>query len=89
MDYFVYIIKSLRDDIYYKGFSTHPAVRLQQHNACESKYTSQKISWVLVYVEACETKTQALIRERNLKKYSHTQIKSLIGASKNIVDKFR
>jgi len=51
MGYYVYIIKSIADGSYYKGFSEKPATRLLQHNNGECTYTSRKIPWQLVYVE--------------------------------------
>ena len=89
MPFYVYIIQSLVDKSYYKGFSEDPSVRLLQHNAGESQYTSGKIPWQLVYVEELLTKREALIREKALKKYSHSQIEGIINSAKNIVDTFR
>ena len=80
--FYVYIIQSQFDKTYYKGFSIHPILRLQQHNNKETKYTSHKIPWVLVYIEILETKTLALKREKALKKYSHQQIEQLIEKRK-------
>ncbi len=42
----------------------------------------------MVYVEIFETKREALIREKALKKYSHQQIQRLIISPKNICDRF-
>jgi len=89
MAYYVYIIQSLIDGSYYKGFSEQPAIRLLQHNNGESSYTSAKMPWQLVYVEECLSKRDALIRERVLKKYSHAQIRKLVVLPKNIVAQFR
>ena len=88
MSYYVYIIQSLKDGSYYKGFSEHPLLRLNQHNNKESNYTSGKVPWVLVYVEVMESKTAAIIRERNLKKATIDRIKALIAHPKNIVLQF-
>jgi putative endonuclease len=88
MPFYVYIIQSLKDNTYYKGFSEHPAQRLLQHNNGESQYTSNKVPWTLVYVEELLTKKDALIREKVLKKYSHSQIEQLTGLPKNIVVQF-
>ena len=88
MAYYVYIIESLQDGTFYKGYSEDPLKRLQQHNQGESKYTSGKMPWKLVYVEACESKTEALLRERNLKKAVRSRIQSLLVHSKNIVGRF-
>ncbi len=89
MAFYVYIIQSIVDKSYYKGFSEQPANRLLQHNNGESLYTSAKTPWQLVYVEECPSKSDALIRERALKKYSHDQIKKIVKSPKNIVAQFR
>jgi putative endonuclease len=85
MAYYVYIIESLEDGTFYKGYSEDPLKRLQQHNQGESKYTSGKMPWKLVYVEECASKTEALIRERNLKKADRSRIQTLLVHPKNIV----
>jgi putative endonuclease len=88
MPYYVYIIQSVADRSYYKGYSENPTARLAQHNNKESRYTSSKVPWILVYVEECFDKTSALKREKVLKKYSHQQIEFLIRSIKNIVHQF-
>jgi putative endonuclease len=88
MAYYVYIIESLEDGTFYKGYSEDPLKRLQQHNQGESKYTSGKMPWKLVYVEECASKTEALIRERNLKKADRSRIRTLLVQPKNIVGRF-
>ena len=82
-NYYVYIIYSELGDCYYRGYSENPKKRLIQHNNQESKFTSRFSDWRLVYVEKMETKREALIREKGLKKYSKAQIMSLILSSKN------
>lgn len=88
MPNYVYIIQSLADKSYYKGFTENPILRIQRHNNGESTYTSAKCPWVLVYVEIFETKKEALKREIRIKKYSHDQIELLIQSAKNIVQQF-
>ena len=89
MAYYVYIIQSLQDNTYYKGFSEQPQLRLVQHNNGECDYTSRKRPWRLVYVEQMPTKRAALIRERNLKKADTQRINALIHHTKNIVRDFQ
>jgi len=88
MPHYVYIIESIQDSTFYKGYSADPLKRLQQHNQGNSPYTSGKMPWNLVYVEECITKTEALIRERNLKKAVRSRIQSLLVHPKNIVGRF-
>lgn len=81
--YYVYIIYSQSGDCYYRGFSENPEKRLLQHNNKESRYTSKHCDWTLTYLERFETKREALIREKGLKKYSKMQIRELIKSQKN------
>jgi putative endonuclease len=88
MPHYVYIIQSLIDFSFYKGYSADPAKRLKQHNEGDCHYTSAKTPWKLVYVELCNSKSEALKREKALKKYSNSQIENLIVSPKNILKKF-
>ena len=88
MAHFVYIILSLKDGSYYKGYSLDPLLRLLQHNSGKSTYTKNKMPWQLIYIEQHLDKRSALIREKALKKYSHIQIEKLIISGKNILENF-
>jgi len=88
MAFYVYILQSLKDQSYYKGFTENPLVRLLRHNNGESSYTRNKIPWKIVYLERKALKRDALIREKNLKKYSKAQIVQLIISSKNYLNEF-
>ncbi len=87
MAFYVYILQSDVDGSFYKGFTENYEIRLQQHNNGESNYTSKKIPWKLVYAELHETKRNALIREKNLKKATHERINALITSNRNILRK--
>jgi putative endonuclease len=86
--HFVYIIYSRNHDKYYKGYSANPVKRLDQHNNQESKYTKNFCPWELVYIEKLSNKSEALKREKSLKKYSKKQIVDLCKLSKNILETF-
>jgi hypothetical protein len=47
MNYYVYIIESLVDGTFYKGYTLDFNERLKQHNEGWSHYTSRKIPWKL------------------------------------------
>jgi putative endonuclease len=68
MAYFTYIIKSKINDRYYIGSSDNLARRLTLHNEGNTISTKAYIPWELVYFETFETKSEALIREKHLKK---------------------
>ena len=89
MTYYVYVIESLVDGSFYKGFSENPIRRLDEHNRGESQYTSTKIPWKLVYVEACATKSDALKREKIIKKSDRRRLLEMIKSDKNLVANFQ
>lgn len=86
--FYVYIIKSLSDGTYYKGFSESPLTRLDFHNAGLSPYTSKKMPWQLAGVFVFENKTAALQKERKLKKYNTKSLESLLHSSQNIIKEY-
>ena len=85
MLFYIYVIQSAADKSYYKGFTENYFQRIIDHNNGLSTYTSRKTPWRLVYLESYDVKREALIREKALKKYSHTQILDLIKSSKKNV----
>ena len=86
MPFYVYIIQSEKDGSFYKGFSENFQQRLIQHNKGLSRYTSFKCPWKLVYVEELNSKREALIRERNLKKATNDRLQAIITSKKNILN---
>jgi putative endonuclease len=68
MEYYLYIIQSQKDSSYYIGSSEDPEKRLEKHNLPHKGYTGKKQPWLLVYTETFPTKTEALKRERYLKR---------------------
>jgi putative endonuclease len=82
MNYFVYILYSSSNDIYYKGFSEDVEQRLIYHNSNKSKYTAHKGPWVIVYLDHFEDKTAALKREKQLKRQNRAYILWLIQSKK-------
>ena len=79
MGYFVYILFSEKCNIHYKGFSESPFERLLEHNENKSRFTSGKGPWKMVYLEKFEAKSQALIREKMLKRQNRKYIDWLIN----------
>jgi len=83
MLHYVYIIYSRTHSIFYRGYSLSPMERVLQHNDNKGRYTKNKGPWELLFMQSYKTKTEALIRERSLKKYSKSQIRELISSPKN------
>ena len=78
MPHFVYLIYSKSNDIYYKGESSRPYERLIEHNENLSRYTAGKGPWELVYLEELENRTEALKREKSLKRQNRRYLEWLI-----------
>jgi putative endonuclease len=85
MPHYVYIIKSLKDGTYYKGYTEDYERRISEHNEGLSHFTSSKCPWILVYVELHPHKRSALIRERKLKKCKKEYFEWLILQPSNIL----
>ena len=83
MSHFVYIIYSSKVDVYYKGESLNPYDRLIAHNSNLSPYTSGKGPWKLVYIEELDNKTEALKREKMLKRQNRKYIEWVLKQSIN------
>ena len=49
MPYFVYILQSEKDGIYYVGSTQDLDARIERHNQGRSNYTKAKCPWELVY----------------------------------------
>lgn len=66
--YYIYILYSESKDKFYVGESDDPKKRLVSHNSGISKYTSIANDWKVVYTETFETRKEAIIREKAIKK---------------------
>ncbi len=66
--YYVYILQSLKDNSYYIGSTSNLGERIKRHNRGGSKYTKYKKPWKLVYKESYLTKSEAVKREKYIKK---------------------
>ncbi len=65
--WYVYILKSQKDNSFYTGMSENVEQRLQQHNAGKSKYTNGHRPFELVYTEFVGSREEARKREKYLK----------------------
>ena len=86
MSYFVYIIRSQIDGTLYKGFTTDYQKRLIEHNNGLSRYTSTKAPWSLIFVQEFPHKTDALKRERQLKRVNKKYLLWLITQPFNLLN---
>jgi putative endonuclease len=83
--FYVYIIQSQETGILYKGFTAQPEQRLSEHNEGRSHYTKNKGPWKMIYLEEFQTKREALIREKQIKRYNRNQLEILILDKRNIL----
>ena len=67
MSYFVYVLKSKKDNSFYVGLSKNPENRLREHNFGDSKYTKGHRPYELIYKEKLPTRVLAREREKYLK----------------------
>ena len=67
--YYVYIIKSLKDQKFYIGCTSDVDRRLRFHNAGLQRSTKSRIPFILVYQESFLNKAEALKREKQIKSF--------------------
>lgn len=67
--YFIYIIRSSRDNKYYVGSTNNVVRRVEEHNKGLSKYTKNNKPWVLMYEEGYKTLSEARKREKQIKSW--------------------
>ncbi|QQT27389.1 GIY-YIG nuclease family protein [Sphingobacterium spiritivorum] len=81
--YYLYILYSISADRYYIGVTNDVANRLRRHNSRHKKgFTGISADWCIVYQECYKTKSEALVRERQLKSWkSGLKIEELIKKS--------
>ncbi|MBA3663219.1 MAG: GIY-YIG nuclease family protein [Bacteroidetes bacterium] len=83
MGHFVYIIYSETKDIYYKGETSEVNQRLHQHNNNLSRFTADKGPWKLVFIEEFETRSEALKKEKQIKRLNRKSIEKIINSNFN------
>ena len=85
MQYYLYILYSEILDKYYIGSTSNLEDRLKKHNHAHKGFTSNGQPWKLLYNEVFENKSQALIREKQLKAWKNRErLESLIGNGLNL-----
>lgn len=68
--FYVYVIKSRKDENLYIGYSNDLKRRIAEHNKGENRSTKHRIPFDLVYYEAYASQTDAKQREWRLKRSS-------------------
>ena len=82
--FFVYILQSMKDFSFYIGQSDDLDKRMSKHAEGMSKYTASKRPWRLVYFEMYKSRSEAILRERQLKGWKNGErYRQLILSWKN------
>ena len=77
--YYVYIIRSLKNNRYYTGSTNNLKRRIKEHNSNKTKSLKNKGPFTLIYQEAYKTLKKARARETEIKSYkSGNAFKKLI-----------
>ena len=61
--YYTYILKSLKDQKYYYGYTSDLHLRLKEHNNGKVRATKSRRPFIIHYYETIETKSEAIKRE--------------------------
>ncbi len=71
------------DNLYYVGFTQNLESRLKEHNegTLGAAYTFIRRPVTLVYSESFDTQLKAIMRERQLKGWSHAKKEALINGN--------
>lgn len=67
MQYFVYVLQSLKDRRLYIGSTNNIERRVREHNSGKSKSTRSRKPFVLIYAEEYPTRSDAARREWHFK----------------------
>jgi len=81
--FYVYVIKSKKDEKLYIGYTNNLRRRIQEHNKGKNFSTAYRGEFSLVYYEAFKAQKDATTREKQLKKFksSYGQLKKRISDS--------
>ena len=69
MKFYVYILYSRHLGNYYIGLTSDVENRLKKYLSNHKGYTSKAKDWIVAYKEEFQTKSEALFREREIKKW--------------------
>ena len=67
--YYTYVLRSLKDNQYYTGFTKDLNQRFEQHQKGRIDSTKDRRPLELIYYEACLDQSDATKREKYLKTY--------------------
>jgi putative endonuclease len=71
LPFHLYILRSKVAERYYIGVTADPEERLKRHNKGRSFSTKSYRPWEMVYREEYDTRSEAVARERQLKRWKN------------------
>ena len=75
--WYVYILECAKGTLY-TGITKDPERRFKEHQNKKARYTGYNPPKKIVYTETCETRSQALKREAEIKKWKREKKLTLI-----------
>lgn len=79
-DYFYVYMLKCSDGSYYIGHTDNLAMRLAEHKSSKYKgYTAKRLPVELVYHEAFESREDAFVAERKIKKWTRNKKEALVA----------
>ena len=69
MIYYTYVLKSLKDNNFYTGYTSNLKLRLESHDKGGVASTKDRRPLKLIYFEGCLNRDDATHREKYLKTY--------------------
>ncbi|MFA6183983.1 MAG: GIY-YIG nuclease family protein [Parcubacteria group bacterium] len=73
MNFFVYILKSLKDEKLYIGQTNNLENRIKRHNAGQVHSTKNRRPLEILHTEKFDTRKEAMLREKYLKSLKSSQ----------------
>ena len=82
--FYVYVLRSIKFERNYVGFTKDINIRLKQHNSGKTKSTKPYKPWRVLFFETYSTKIEAINREKFLKTgKGRTYIKEYLASWRN------
>jgi putative endonuclease len=87
--FFVYILFSRSIDSFYIGQSIDPTLRLEEHNLhLKSRaFTKRADDWEIFFTIQCESRKQAILIEKNIKKMKSRKYLTNLKENSDLVTK--
>lgn len=82
--FYVYILKSLKDDKIYIGFTNNLRKRLKEHNQLKVFSTKGRGPFDLIYYEAYKNEKDAKLREKMIKHFGSAYAKLKLRLSNSL-----